>query len=296
MVTFVPIRSCNGVLTPQKNQIGETEPRKVSVKCLSSDYDGTISPVNVSRVESRVPLETRVMLGQISRFLPTSIITMKDLSFIMPRTPFAHAWSAIGGLEIRVGKRVLKRESMEQVLPRISLALDYAKSHITNVGVEIEEKQDSEGHAVAFCVDWRQSKDPKKARQEAERIAAYCKALKLRLIRYETQPFFDVYPVAPDKGWALHEMLNELMVKNGALYLGDSAMDNSAFKASSISLGVVHEETPVETLNSDYLVDFQDVPNFLNALLANNLLFSSDFPMIKINPNRMRKYRTNRNE
>jgi len=262
----------------------------VSVKCLSSDYDGTISPVNVSRVESRVPLETRVMLRQIGRFLPISIITMKDLLFVMPRTPFAQAWSAIGGLEMRIGKRVLKRECLEHMLPSISLAIDYAKSHITNAGIEIEEKQDSEGRTVAFCVDWRQTNDSKMAKQEAERVATYCKALELRLIRYETQPFYDVYPVAPDKGRGLQEMLDELAVKNGVLYLGDSEVDNPAFKASSVSIGVIHDETPLETLDCDYLVKFEYIPDFLNALLVNNLLFSSDFPMIEINPKRMGRH------
>jgi trehalose-6-phosphatase len=261
----------------------------MSVKCLSSDYDGTISPVNVSRSESRIPLETRVMLGQIGRFLPISIITMKDLSFIIPRTPFAYAWSALGGLETRIGRRVLKRECLENMLPSVSLAFDYARSHITNSGIEIEEKQDSEGRTVAFCVDWRQTNDSRTAKQEAERVAAYCEALNLRVIRYETQPFYDVYPVAPDKGWALREMLNELAVKNGVLYLGDSDTDNSAFNASSVSLGVIHDETPLETLDCDYLVEFGYVPDFLNALLANNLLFSADFPMIKTNRNRTRR-------
>jgi len=277
-------------LARQKNRTDKAEPRKVSVKCLSSDYDGTISPVNVSRVESRVPLETRVMLRQIGRFLPISIITMKDLLFVMPRTPFAQAWSAIGGLEMRIGKRVLKRECLEHMLPSISLAIDYAKSHITNAGIEIEEKQDSEGRTVAFCVDWRQTNDSKMAKQEAERVATYCKALELRLIRYETQPFYDVYPVAPDKGRGLQEMLDELAVKNGVLYLGDSEVDNPAFKASSVSIGVIHDETPLETLDCDYLVKFEYIPDFLNALLVNNLLFSSDFPMIEINPKRMGRH------
>lgn len=278
-------------MTRKKNRTDKAKPRKISVKCLSSDYDGTISPVNVSRVESRVPLETRVMLGQIGRFLPISIITMKDLSFVMPRTPFAHAWSAIGGLEMRIGKRVLKRECLEHRLRSISLAIDYAKSHITIAGVEIEEKQDAEGRVVAFCVDWRQTKGSKTAKQEAERVATYCKAQKLRVIRYETQPFYDVFPVAPDKGRALQEMLDELAVKNGGvLYLGDSEIDNSAFKASSVSVGVIHDETPLDTLDCDYLVKFEYIPDFLNSLLANNLLFSSDFPMIEINHSRMRRH------
>jgi trehalose-phosphatase len=276
-------------LERQKNQPDGTKPQKIRVNCLSSDYDGTISPIDVSRTESRVPLQTRVMFHQISSFLPISIITMKDLSFIMPRTPFAQAWSALGGLEMRIGKRVLKRESLEPRLTNISFAINYAKSHITSVGVEIEEKQDSEGHTVAFCVDWRRAKDPKKAKQEAEGVATFCKALNLKLISYEMQPFYDVYPVSPDKGWALQEMLNELAVKNGVLYMGDSETDNSAFRASSVSLGVIHDETPLHTLDCDYLVKFEYVPDFLNALLANNLLFSSDFKMIKINPNRGEK-------
>jgi len=230
------------------------------------------------------------MLGQISRFLPISIITMKDLLFVMPRTPFAHVWSAIGGLEMRIGKRVLKKESLESKLPNISLGMGYAGSNITDAGVEIEEKQDSEGRTVAFCVDWRRAKDPKKAKQEADHVAAYCKALKLTVIVYQKQPFYEVYPVAPDKGWALQETLNELAVRNGGvLYLGDSEMDNPAFRASSVSVGVIHEETPLKTLDCDYLVEFECIPDFLNALLANNLLFSSDFPMIKINHSRMKR-------
>ena len=268
----------------------EAKPRKVSVEYISSDYDGTISPLNTSRDESRVPLETRVMFRQIGRFVPISIITMKDLPFIIPRTPFAHAWSGMGGLEMQIGRRVLKKECLEQKLPSVSRAIDYAKSHIADIGVEIEEKQDSEGHTVAFCVDWRQTRDMEKAKQEVEHVANRCEALGLSLIRYETQPFYDVYPIPPDKGWALQEMLNELAVKHGVLYMGDSEIDNPAFRASGVSLGVVHDETALEALDCDYLVEFGRVPDFLNALLADNLLFSPDFPMIKNNPKRMRKY------
>jgi HAD superfamily hydrolase (TIGR01484 family) len=276
-------------MTQQKKEQDKVRVQKISVNCLSSDYDGTISPIDISRIESRVPLQTRVALRQISNLLPISIITMKDLPFIMPRTPFAQAWSAIGGLEMRINKRVMKKENLEHLLTNIALALNYAKSHISSSEVEIEEKQDSEGHIVAFCVDWRRAEDPKQAKQEADSVANFCKTLKLKLITYSTQPFYDVYPIAPDKGWALQEMANELGVKNGILYMGDSKTDNPAFRAASVSLGVVHDETLPQTLESEYFVKFEDVPYFLHALLLNDLMFSPDFPMIKINPNRGRE-------
>jgi trehalose-6-phosphatase len=282
-------RSQKKCLPDQNVKTDKVKPRKMKIECLSSDYDGTISPLKVPRNESHVPMETRVMLQRIGRLLPISIFTMKDLGFVMARTPFAHTWSAIGGLETRIGKRNLEREGLEPKLSSIAYALGYARSHFTTPGVEIEEKQDSEGRAIAFCVDWRQAKDSNAAKLQAEVVANYCSALKLRLLRYENQPFYDVYPVAPDKGRALQETLNELAVKSGVLYLGDSEMDNSAFNASNISVGVINDETPLNLLECDYLVKFENVPSFLKTLLENNLHFSSDFPMIETNPSRAKR-------
>jgi trehalose-6-phosphatase len=286
-----PARPRKGIPPDQSVKTDRVAPRKMKIECLSSDYDGTISPLKVPRNESHVPMETRVMLQRIGRFLPISIFTMKDLEFVMTRTPFAHTWSAMGGLETRIGKRVLEREGLEPKLSAIACAIEYAKSHFITPGVEIEEKQDSEGRTVAFCVDWRRAKDSNAAKMQAEVVADYSKALKLKLLRYKNQPFYDVCPVAPDKGRALQETLSELAVNSGSLYLGDSEMDNSAFKVSNISVGVIHDETPSKLLDCDYLVKFENVSSFLKSLLENNLHFSSDFPMLETNPNRAKRPR-----
>jgi len=259
----------------------------MTVNCLFLDYDGTISPLNVPRSESEVPEKTRTVLQQIGRLIPIVIITTKDLSFVVPRTPFAHAWSATCGLEKRVGEKILKTSSLQRELRRVSLALKYAKTHVTDAEVEIEEKRDSMGRTIAFCVDWRRARDVETAANQTHRIAAYCKALSLELITYETQPFCDVYPVSVNKGSALKEMLKELELKNGVLYIGDSAIDNPAFEASNVSLGVVHGETPQQSLVCDFFVKFEEVGSFLSMLLGNHLLFSSSFPMIKINQGKM---------
>jgi trehalose-phosphatase len=284
-----PVGVSKGLQAKQKCENGETAPCRMNVECLSSDYDGTISPLDASRSESHVPLDTRVMLREISRLQPISIISMKDLSFVMPRTPFAHAWSGMGGLEMQIGRRVLRRESLESRLPSVALAISHARSQLTGAGVEIEEKNDSEGRTVAFCVDYRRAKNMQAARSDAEQVANYCKALGLGVFRCGNQPFYDVYPFAPDKGQALKKTLDELGVKKGVLYMGDSEMDNSAFNVSSLSLGVVHDETPLDALDCDYFVKFENVTHFLRALIKNDLQFRSDFPMIKTNPNRTKR-------
>jgi trehalose-phosphatase len=269
--------------SPSRNEQHEVAPRKMNIKCLVTDYDGTISPIQMAKSESHVPLEIRVVLQQISRSIPVSIITTKDMHFIRSRTPFAWAWSAIGGLEMQVGKRFLKNESLEPRLPAVSQALNYAASHLRATGIEIEEKRDSERRIVAFCIDWRRAENSEKARKEADRVADYAEMLGLKVVKYENQPFCDVYPIAPDKGKALQNILRELEVKEGVMYMGDSEMDNSAFRISNISIGVIHHETRLKSLECDYLVKFEDVPNFLQTLISNDFLFSSDFPMAKTN-------------
>ncbi len=282
------VRVSSRLQAKQKNENCKTPRCGIKVDCLSSDYDGTLSPIDASRSESHVPLDTRVMLREISRLLPTCIITMKDLSFIMPRTPFAHAWSGIGGLEMQIGRRVLKRESLESRLSSVSLAINHARSH-TVAGVEIEEKNNAEGQTVAFCVDYRRAKNTQAARSNAEKVANYCESQGLGVFKYGNRPFYDVYPFAPDKGQALKKTLDELGVKKNVLYMGDSEMDNAAFNVSSLSLGVVNDETPLEVLDCDYFVKFEDVSHFLKALIRNDLQFRSDFPMIEKNPNRARR-------
>jgi trehalose-phosphatase len=272
----------------RKNQKGHVVSKTIRVECLSTDYDGTISPIQVARCESHVPLETRVLLSQISRSLPISIITMKDLHFITPRTPFAHAWSAIGGLETQIGKRILKNEFVDSKLPMISKALEYAKLQANPVGIEVEEKQDSVGQTIAFCVDWRRTKNREMAKQVADRIIDYSEALGLQVLKYQSQPFYDVYPISPDKGKALQKMLSEMAIKKGVMYLGDSETDNTVFKNSvvSVSIGVIHDESQSKNLECDYLLKFEDVPDFFKTLVKENFQFSSSFPMIRTNPHR----------
>ena len=255
---------------------------KMTVNCLALDYDGTISPLTSSRNESRVPVETQVVLQKIIKHVPIVIITTKDLSFVEPRTPFACAWSAVSGLERKIGDIIQKRNGYEQKLRNVSVAIEYAKSHMRFSGVEIEEKLDMNHRPIAFCLDWRHSKEPLAAIKEVCVVVDYCKSLGLKLVRYEGQPFLDVYPTPIDKGVALKEMLKELKLEEGILYMGDSEADNPAFAMADIGIGVIGENY-VQSLACDYFLKFEDVSPFLSRLLENQFLFESDFPMMWVN-------------
>ncbi len=253
----------------------------VKIQGLFLDYDGTISPLNVPRQESRVSKETEVILHRIKQLIPVGIITTKDLSFILPRVPFANAWCAIGGLETKIGDTVVKDPDVLPALPYISLALEYARRRSDNY-LFIEEKRDSTRQTVAFCVDWRHSQDLSEAKARAIEVIGYCQSLPLEVVKYEEQPFFDVYPCRVDKGKALTELKRSFGLQSGVMYMGDSKVDNLAFKVADIGIGILNEQS-VTDLDCDYYVKFEDVASLLQRLMENNLVFYKDFPEITLN-------------
>lgn len=251
---------------------------QMKIKGLFLDYDGTIGPLNVSRQESMVPLETGKILHQIKQLIPVGIITTKDLSFILPRTSFASVWCAVGGLETKIGDSVVKSFDVSSVFQRILLALEYARCR----GGElfIEEKRDSTGQTIAFCVDWRHSRK-REAKTKAIEVMRYCRALPLEVVEYGEQPFFDVYPCHIDKGKALEELKRSFGLQGGVMYMGDSKTDNPAFEVADISIGVLHRES-TERLKCDYYVKFGDVSRLLERLMKDNMVFCDDFSEVMV--------------
>ncbi len=257
----------------RKNQGVRRNPN-FNVKALMLDFDGTISPINVPASEAIVPQETLVALRKIRNYIPIAIITSKSLPFIVEKTPFANAWSALCGLETKIGDVIIKASCLKKSQREVMEALKTVKS-LVGGDLTIEEKLDSDGAVVAFSVDWRYSRDPEKAEAKASSIATYCETLPLFTVRYDKQPFFDVFPCKVDKGEALLLLKEKLGLQDGVLYMGDSALDNPAFEQANLAIGVIHAETPA-CLICDYFVKFEDVAGFLNALCENSFTFTPD--------------------
>jgi len=265
-------------LKKRRNNSQEGLQTETHVQALFLDYDGTISPLTVPRSESKLSPENMDVLYQVSRLIPVAVITIKDLSFVIKRTPFAYAWSGLGDLEMKIGDAVTKAPCLKSGTIYFEKALEYARN-LSDDDLAIEEKHDSNGTTVAFSVDWRQTKNRSKAMKKALKLISYCKGLPLFTIEYEGQPFFDVFPCSVDKGRALLELKQKLGLHDGILYMGDSSVDNPAFEVADVALGVIHEKTS-EDLVCDYFVRFEDVAAFLQGLLKNGFRFSPKLTMI----------------
>ena len=249
-------------------------PRKTAISALFLDFDGTISPLGVSRPKAQVSSALADVLQKIAEVVPVAVITTKDMRFIQERVPFASAWAAIGGIEIKIGDRILgptqeisSPSSVEALLGRLE-----AKTRQIDESVCIERKTLSDGRVVAFCIDWRLTMDWELVRRRLEPLLKSVEEDGFTVLTYPGRPYADVYQDGADKGKALLTLRSELRINEPIMYLGDSEPDNSAFDLADISIGVLHSETP-PSLRCEFFIQFNHIETFFRDLWRNRLVF-----------------------
>jgi HAD superfamily hydrolase (TIGR01484 family) len=105
----------------------------------------------------------------------------------------------------------------------------------------------------------------------------------LYVLTYRSHPFLDIYALYCDKGMAFDLVVSDILnIKNselskgGILYLGDSENDNPAFRKASVSVGVISDKRLTPMLDCQYLIEFNNLPYFLEHLAKNEFICSED--------------------
>jgi len=93
---------------------------------------------------------------------------------------------------------------------------------------------------------------------------------------YSDHPFIDIYSMHLDKGQAIDAIshLLNLSKEQKVLYLGDSENDNPAFRKADLSIGIRSDERVKTKLDSDYLIQFNELTPFLQKLYTEDFVFN----------------------
>jgi hypothetical protein len=238
------------------------------VSLLFSDYDGTLSPLDVTREESRLSPSLDAVLRGIASKAKLAVVTSKSFEFISARIPYAHAWGCIAGLDVRFADgrefAVSPDLDVEAALEKTKAMLDGEASY--------EEKRGSAG-LLGLSGNGRGRPAPAgvaKAGDAMRRDGLY-------VAREPSEPFVDFLCSPPSKGAAVSHIRNTLGVSGGALFMGDSPIDNPAFREVDIPVGIDHGQ-PLGPLECAFIVSQRDVAPFLKALYDRDMVFDPALP------------------
>jgi len=239
------------------------------ISLLSSDYDGTLSPFEVTREESRVPPDLDVVLRGIAEKAKLAIVTSKSFDFISSRIPYAQAWGCSGGLDVR-----FKDGREFAASPPIDVGAELRKTkRMLGEQVSYEEKRSST-LLLGFSVDWRGRPAP----TGLSRAIAALQRDGLFVAHEPQNPFVDFFGSRPDKGRAVSRIKEVLgATGSGTIFMGDSSTDNPAFWEVGIPVGVDHGQ-PLGSLECDFVVTQRDVTPFLSALYQRDMVFDPGLP------------------
>lgn len=249
----------------------------LKINAILADYDGTLAPMNVPRRQSKPSRELLETLKQSSEKTILGVISMKDYWFLKNRIPFAHVYGCIGGLEIvtRTKGSFIRKLALNK-LNIIEKFYDHASKFREESCIEIETKRFVNKKIAGLSLDWRNCQEIPSTIQYLKNTA---EQLNLHIINYD-EPFIDIIPIEPDKGTAVKFIKNLFKIKGPILYLGDSTIDNPAFKIADISIGVISHNDP-KLLEAQYFINFKDVPKLLKYLVETNMIFTNNLSLLK---------------
>jgi hypothetical protein len=251
------------------------------VGALLVDYDGTIAPLGVPRNESRILRHVDTELRRIVKLVPVCVVTAKDFEFVYPKSSFATAWACVSGLDVRLADG---RRSTRKRLRNLDQAVRVAELG-EKKGTITELKRGPSGELLAVAIDWSGVPELGPSLLQSLRQLANAGFI----VSHESlTTFADIFAAQPDKGRATRLLCNLLQVENKSMFIGDSALDNSAFQEADIGIGVDHGQ-PTDGLTSDFVVDQAKLAGFLRTLNDHGMDFAASLPGLRKRERRSRE-------
>jgi len=227
------------------------------MKLILLDYDGTISPIDVSP-DNAYPSAKVLESIDYSRKKGNkiAIVSMKSCYLLIDRVK-ADAYACIGGAEIIYGNRsCIDTELIKYQDDAIEL-IDFIKKdkNIKDSKAKIDIKKTTSNLIAGITIDWRFSYYPK----SLPLIIEQAKKLKLKVIEYENEPFVDILISKANKEDSVL-FLKTLFNPEITIYFGDSENDLPAFKVSDISILVLNKYNEhLKNVGVNEIVDFDNV-------------------------------------
>ncbi|MEM2909603.1 MAG: HAD family hydrolase [Nitrososphaerota archaeon] len=247
---------------------------------IFADYDGTLAPKNIARKESKLLDGVEDSIGYIREHGKFAVVSTKDYWFLISRLPNVDAIGCIGGIEVVIEDRSWIRRGVVQKLKAISKLLEASIQIITDPDVVFEVKALRNRRVAGLCIDWRYGKAP--VERFLKKIGEVARRFRLYVEEYRYEPFLDIFPARPDKGVAVSFIKDVLGIDGPIMYIGDSKTDNPAFKATNISVGVIHNHD-APSLECQYFIKFENVPKLLSELVNLELNFDpSRLPLCRV--------------
>jgi HAD superfamily hydrolase (TIGR01484 family) len=249
----------------------------VQVDAVFSDYDGTLCALELPREDAFISPRLRRVLIKVSKQTKLAIVTTKDLAFVKDRVPFAHGFAASCGLELQVGEKVVVDERAREPNKKLERAYEDTLKTILRIrdNIMIERKETEDGDLLAFCIDWRLSRNWDEAHKKSIPALALCKEAGLHVVESDISPYANIYPFEIDKGTAFTRLRTEMGITGRVIYFGDSEADDPAFQVADISVGVKHRRI-MPPLKCKYRLEFFELDSFLSKLMDSGFNFEEN--------------------
>ncbi len=226
------------------------------------DFDGTLSPLTVSRDEARVRNDVAEIIKALSSRYLIAVASSKDCNFLLSKAPYFHSYICVNGLEVITANYIIHDRALSnmELIRAINELSSYARK-LPNVYVE--EKKSVVGLLLGISVDWRYSIRPK----DIDSLVDQAIGRGLHVLTYSNYPFIDIYISRRNKGDAVR-LVKSIYNLEKVIYVGDSENDEPAFKVADVSVLVRHEFNRDLKLDVDYEVNFDDLGRWLSSYVG----------------------------